>query len=90
MLVVMVWIWVQIQRKCWALDPNVRKTNRLHVDTAGCPLSNWGIGYTSKTIDNFLQSRTMIGENQQLITEEPVEFKNNQLKFKIAGKSPII
>ena len=32
----------------------------------------------------------MIGENQQLVTNEPVEFEKYQLKFKTAGKSPII
>jgi hypothetical protein len=32
----------------------------------------------------------MIGENRQLAANEPVEFGNNQLKFKTAGKLPII
>ena len=32
----------------------------------------------------------MIGENRQLVTNEPVEFGNNRLKFKTAGKIPII
>jgi hypothetical protein len=32
----------------------------------------------------------MIGENRQLVTNEPVEFENNQLKFKTVRKSPII
>jgi hypothetical protein len=32
----------------------------------------------------------MIGENRQLVTNEPVELRNNRLKFKIAGKLPII
>jgi hypothetical protein len=32
----------------------------------------------------------MIGENRQLITNEPVESRNNRLKFKAAGKLPII
>ena len=32
----------------------------------------------------------MIGENRQLVTIELVEFENNQLKFKTAGKVPII
>ena len=32
----------------------------------------------------------MIGENRQLVTNEPVEFENNRLKFKTAGKLPII
>jgi hypothetical protein len=32
----------------------------------------------------------MIGENRQLVTNEPVEFENNRLKLKIGGKLPII
>ena len=33
----------------------------------------------------------MIGENRQLVTDELVEFeKLNQLKFKTAGKLPVI
>ena len=32
----------------------------------------------------------MIRENGQLVTDEPVEFENNRLKFKDAGKLPII
>ena len=32
----------------------------------------------------------MIGENQQLVTYEPVSLRNNLLKFKTAGKLPII
>ena len=28
----------------------------------------------------------MLGENRQLVTDEPVELRNNQVKFKIAGK----
>ena len=32
----------------------------------------------------------MIGENWQLITDEPAEFGNNRLKFKSAGKTQII
>ena len=32
----------------------------------------------------------MIGENQQLVADEQVEFEKNLLKFKTAGKSPII
>ena len=32
----------------------------------------------------------MIGENRQLATIEPVEFENCRLKFKTAGKWPII
>ena len=35
-------------------------------------------------------SAAMIGENRQLVTNEPVEFGNNRLKFKTAGKIPII
>ena len=36
------------------------------------------------------QLDTMIRENRQLVTNEPVEFENNQLMFKTAGKLPII
>ena len=32
----------------------------------------------------------MIGENQQLVTDEPVKFEKYRLKFKTAGKLPII
>ena len=32
----------------------------------------------------------MIGENRQLVTNEPVELENKRLKFKTAGKSPNI
>ena len=32
----------------------------------------------------------MIGENRQLITNEPVEFRNDRLEFKTPGKLPII
>ena len=33
----------------------------------------------------------MIGENWQLVTNEPVSsLRNNRLKFKTAGKSPVI
>ena len=32
----------------------------------------------------------MIGETRQLVTDEPVEFENNRLKFKTAEKLPII
>ena len=32
----------------------------------------------------------MIGENWQLVTDEPVEFGNNRLTFETAGRSPII
>ena len=32
----------------------------------------------------------MIGENRQLVTDEPVSLRNNRLKFKTAGKLPII
>jgi hypothetical protein len=32
----------------------------------------------------------MIRENWQLVTDEPVEFENNRLKFKIARKLPLI
>ena len=32
----------------------------------------------------------MIGENRQLVPDEPLEFENNWLKFKIVGKLPII
>ena len=32
----------------------------------------------------------MIGENRQLVTDEPVELRNNRLKFKTGGKLPII
>ena len=33
----------------------------------------------------------MIGENRQLVANEPVEFENNRLKFfKTEGKLPII
>ena len=32
----------------------------------------------------------MIRENRQYVTDEPVEFENNRLKFKTAGKLPII
>jgi hypothetical protein len=37
-----------------------------------------------------LPDRAMIGENRQLVTDEPVEFENNRVKFKIAGNLPII
>ena len=33
---------------------------------------------------------TQFGDNRQLVTNEPVEFEVNGLKFKIAGKLPII
>ena len=33
---------------------------------------------------------SMIGENRQLVTDEPVDLKNNRLKFKTAGKLPVI
>ena len=36
-----------------------------------------------------MTSRAMIGENRQLVTNEPVSLRNNWLKFKIAGKLPI-
>ena len=36
------------------------------------------------------QAGSMIGETRQLVTNEPVEFENNRLKFKTAGKLPII
>ena len=32
----------------------------------------------------------MIGENRQLVIDEPVEFENNRLKFKSAGKLPVV
>ena len=32
----------------------------------------------------------MVGEIRQLVINEPVEFENNRLKFKTAGKLPII
>ena len=32
----------------------------------------------------------MNGKNRQLVTDEPVEFRNNQLKIKTAGKLPIL
>ena len=32
----------------------------------------------------------MIRENRQFVTKEPVEFENKRLKFKTAGKLPII
>jgi hypothetical protein len=32
----------------------------------------------------------MIGENRQLVTNEPVDLRNNRLKFKTAGELPII
>ena len=32
----------------------------------------------------------MIGENRQLVTNEPVELRNNQLKFKTTRKLPIV
>ena len=32
----------------------------------------------------------MIGENRQLVTDEPVEFANNRLKLKATRKLPII
>ena len=31
----------------------------------------------------------MIGENRQLVTDEPVEFENYRLKFKTSGELPI-
>ena len=31
-----------------------------------------------------------IGENQQSVTDEPVEFRNNRLKLKTSGGLPII
>ena len=31
----------------------------------------------------------MIGENRQLVTNEPVSLRNNRLKFETTGKSPI-
>ena len=31
-------------------------------------------------------STVTIGENRQLVTDEPVEFENNRLKFKIVRK----
>ena len=34
------------------------------------------------------QAGSMIGETRQLVTNEPVEFENNRLKFKTAGKLP--
>ena len=36
------------------------------------------------------QHRSMIGENQQLVTMNRLSLRNNRLKFKIAGKLPII
>ena len=32
----------------------------------------------------------MIGENRQLVKDEAAEFENSRLKFKTAGKLPII
>ena len=32
----------------------------------------------------------MIAENRQLVTNEPVEFEKNRLKFKTTWKLPII
>ena len=32
----------------------------------------------------------MIGENRQLVTDEPVSLRNNRLKFKMARELPII
>ena len=32
----------------------------------------------------------MIGENRQLVTDEPVELRNNRLMLKSAGKLPTI
>jgi hypothetical protein len=31
----------------------------------------------------------MIGENRQLVTNEPLSLRNNPLKFKTAGELPI-
>ena len=38
----------------------------------------------------YIRISPMIGENRQLVIDEPVEFENNRLNFKTAGRLPTI
>ena len=44
----------------------------------------------SVTKDKSYGVSAMIWENRQLVTNEPVDFEKNRLKFKTAGILPII
>ena len=35
-------------------------------------------------------TRPLLGKNRRLVTDEPVEFEDNRLKFETAGGLPII
>ena len=54
---------------------------------------NKDIHVSSKYYNNNgyrLKLDTMIRENRQLVKDEPVDLRNNWLRFKTAGKLPII